>query len=84
MLRLIALCCGRRIARLAVLPAKSCTPELTRVKVHWKAPLMLKVRVRIHGEIDNPSDSATAQVNTVRKMPLQILWKTPLRIRNDV
>ena len=49
---------------------KSCTPELTKVNIHWTTPRRLSTT--IHWISDNPSENATEHVKAYRKMPLKI------------
>jgi len=57
--------------------ADDCTPELAKVKIHWKRSLTIPVK--IHSKSDHPLDSATEEVKIRWEATLNINWQLPLK-----
>ena len=56
---------------------KYCTPQLTKVTIHWKLPQ--NIPMNFHWESDNPLGNATEQVKIHWKILLQVHWNMPQR-----
>ena len=66
--------------------AEDYTPEITKVKCHWKMPLIIhrEIPETIHWTSDNPFGNTTDKLNSIGnvKLPLNIHWNMPLKVHD--